>query len=451
MRTTAIVPLLLSVACSAAGPAPSQASPAAQTTADPEPTPAPARDEEPTVKELPTPIATTDAQLQGAAKSIDRFGFDLYGKVEKDGNLIMSPASVAIALGMTFAGAREETAAEFSKVLHASDSGLQSEPWHASMGGLADRWNAVAKQDRPDYMPDISISVANRLFGDKGTTFHDPFLQQSARDYRAPLEQLDFRGAADPSRQTINDWVEEQTHDRIKKLIPPNGVTAATRLVLVNAVYFKAQWISTFQESATSDQPFFVDGASKVSVPTMARIGYMPYAAIPTDGVSLVELRYDSGPFSMVIAVPDKPDGLAALEGKLNAEKVDGWLAVSASKRVDLKLPKFKIEPPEPLKLSPLLIDLGLTRAFGDAADFTGMADAKEELQISEVFHKGFIEVNEKGTEAAAATAVSMRAGSAPPTDEPIAFAVDRPFFFMIRDTETNAILFMGRVTDPRS
>lgn len=450
MRRTVIIPLLLSAACSAAGPNPSAPTPAPKPTADAKPAPTSTREEAPVVKDLPPPLETTDAQLQGAAKSIDRFGFDLYAKVEKDGNLIMSPASVAIALGMTFAGAKADTAAEFSKVLHASDSGLESEAWHASMGGLANRWNALAERERPEYMPELAISVANRLFGDKGTTFHDPFLERSARDYRAPLQQLDFQTAAEPSRELINTWVEEQTRDRIKDLIPPNGVTAATRLVLVNAVYFKAQWMDTFQESATSDQPFFVDGSSKTSVPTMARTGYYSHAAVAADGVTLVQMPYENGPFAMVVAVPDKRDGLAALEAKLDAEHVDGWLAALSSKRVSLQFPKFKIDPPDSLKLAKVLIDLGLTKAFGGDADFTGMADAKEELQISDVFHKGFIEVNEKGTEAAAATAVSMRAGSAMPTDEPIAFNVDRPFVFMIRDTETNAILFMGRVTDPR-
>ena len=151
------------------------------------------------------------------------------------------------------------------------------------------------------------------------------------------------------------------------------------------------------------------------------------------------------------IALPDERDGLEALEAKLDAERVDGWLSkIQGGGRVALQLPKFKIEPPAPITLSSVLIKLGLTTAFGSGADFTGMADASEQLEISEVFHKGFIEVNEKGTEAAAATAVSMRAGSAPPSGEPVPFVVDRPFFFMIRDTETKAILFMGRVTDPR-
>jgi len=272
---------------------------------------------------------------------------------------------------------------------------------------------------------------------------------RTAKHYRAPLEMVDFRSDYEQARQRINTWVEEQTFDRIKNLVPENGVNSATRIVLVNAVYFKAQWVDIFQERATKPQPFFVDGKAASKVPTMSRTGYMRYGKVAGDKLAVLELPYESGPFAMDIVIPEDKDGLADVEAKLDPGHVDAWLAAASSSYVDLSLPKFKVEPPDAIRLAKTLISMGLKTAFSDAADFTGMAPKEELIQLAEAFHKAFIEVNEKGTEAAAATAIVGRAGSGMPSDGPIAVKVDRPFLFMIRDRQSGAILFMGRVTNP--
>lgn len=397
------------------------------------------------------PIDVDEADLAKAAQSIDAFSIDLYARIATTpGNLVVSPASIAIAFGMTHAGAKGKTAEEMATVLHVSDSGLDSQQWHTAMGGLLAQWNGLKDRERPDYMPELKLSVANRLFGDKAAKFHAAYLDGIARDYRAPMEPVDYRTAFEPARQRINTWVEEQTYDRIKNLVPSGGVNADTRLVLVNAVYFKAQWMNTFSESATSPAPFFVDGTNKHDVPMMSRTGYIRHGSVPADGVVVVELPYENGPFAMDIIMPSDRAGLPALEAKLDMKRLQGWLDSTRQDRVDLKLPKFRIDPPDPLRLSATLRDMGMPTAFTEAADFTGMAPKEEQLMISEAFHKAFIEVDEKGTEAAAATAVVMRAGGAPPSNEPIPIAVDRPFLFVVRDTASGAILFMGRVADPR-
>ncbi|MEM6993026.1 MAG: serpin family protein, partial [Myxococcota bacterium] len=348
----------------------------------------------------------------------------------------------------THGGAKGKTATELSELLHMADSGLESVQWHAAVGGLLTQWNGLKDKERPEYMPELKIAVANRLFGDKGATFHANFLARTERDYGAPMELVDFRTATEPARQRINGWVEEQTYERIKDLVPVNGVDSTTRMVLVNAVYFKAQWMSPFQEMFTKDRPFLVGGETKTDVPTMSTEKNFAFGEFADDGVRVVELPYETGPFVMDILVPIEAKGLAAVEAKLDATHFDKWTGGLTHRKLDLQLPKFKLQP-DGVALSRVLIEMGLVSAFGADADFTGMAPAAEEIVISEVFHKGFIEVNENGTEAAAATAVVARAGGMPPVDEPYAVHIDRPFAFVIRDTSTNAILFMGRVDNP--
>lgn len=402
---------------------------------------------EPEPTEEPAPVDET--QLASVAKSINAFSFDLYRQLPAGANTIVSPASVAIALGMTHLGAKGTTQDELTKVLHVDASGLSPEQWHTGTGNLLAHWNGLKDRERPEYMPELKLSVANRLFGDSGTSFHKAYQLQTAKHYRAPLEMVDFRESHEDARKRINTWVQEQTFDRIKDLVPAGGVTPATRIVLVNAVYFKAQWMDTFPEGLTSPQPFFVDGKKASKVDTMSRTGYMRYGKVAGDGLAVLELPYENSPFAMDVVIPDDKDGLAEVEAKLDPGHVDAWLAASSSARVELKLPKFKIEPPDAIRLGRVLVAMGLATAFSDAADFTGMAPKEELIQLAEAFHKAFIEVNEKGTEAAAATAIVGRAGSAMPTDDPIEVNVDRPFLFMVRDTQSGAILFMGRVTNP--
>ncbi len=439
------LPLLLILGCSSTqGTSPASGSDEKA----PEPAEQPGADAAaPTSSAPPSPKPVSDTDLSAASKSINAFSADLYGRLAGNpGNLVMSPASMVIALGMTYQGATGATAAEFEKVLHVEQSGLAADQWHASMGELGARWMALSESS-DEREPKPEIAVANRLFGSQDVNFLTPFLTSSQRDYRAPLEPIDFK-ASEAARAHINGWVEDRTRDRIKDLLPTGSIDGDTLLVLANALYFKAQWQNTFTEEATADGAFFVEGKSKVQVPMMSQIENYKFAT--TDDASIIELPYSGRSHAMVLVVPKAKDGLSKLEAAFTGDSMDTWLASAKYERIALSMPKFKVAPSKSFALSEELQALGLQRAFTDGAEFFGMADPKEELlKISNVFHKGFIEVDENGTEAAAATAVvMMRAGSVP--QEPMPFAIDRPFMFFIRDINTGATLFVGRVVDPR-
>ena len=432
-----LLPLLLVLGCSPSTPEPATATDQREAPSKPTtPTPEPVKpsNPEPAAPDTSDPIA----------RSINAFSFDLYGQVAAEpGNLIVSPASVAIALGMTANGAQGPTAAEFDTVLHTKASGLSDPQWHAALGKLVRSWTAQASH--PDG-PSIDFSAANRLFVQDGLGFLDAFITASEAHYAAPVEPLNF-AAAEQARAHINGWVEQQTHDRIVELIPSGGIDASTRLVLVNALYFRGDWLHPFSARGTKDAPFHVGGTEAVSVPTMYNNARYPYAKV--DGASVVQMPYWRSTFAMTLVVPDAVDGLPALEARLSPETLAGWVAALKPQGIGVALPKFKLEPSSSLALSSALKGLGLTLAFSDRADFGGiLPESEEPLKISEVFHKGFIEVDERGTEAAAATAVAVKRGGGGQPD--LEVEVDRPFLFFIRDTETGATVFMGRVVDPR-
>jgi serpin B len=384
--------------------------------------------------------------MQGFAVSANAFAFDLFGRLRvRPGNLVFSPASVALALDMTYAGARGETAAQMAATLHvAPDASRATHETHENAAAALASWDDPARES-------YQLFVANRLFGEETYSFHDDFLTLTRDLYGAELEPVDFRGHADRSRERINDWVEEQTHDRITDLLPSGSITADTRLVLTNAVYFLARWQSEFEQAGTYPAAFTAVGGRAVQVPTMHQTTQYAYA--DAGDVRLLQLPYRDEEIGMVVLLPREPDGLAALETQINAEQLAAWLATLATQRVELSLPKYRLAPAESIGLSQELQALGMTDAFSDErADFTGMADFPPErrLYISDVFHKAFVEVDERGTEAAAATAVVMEeaAAVALPEDN-IVFNVDHPFLFLIRDLRSGAILFLGRVADP--
>ena len=434
------IPLLLMLGCSA-----TQGTPSTGSGADPTPESKPTTPAEPVKAPDPRPIS--DSDLAGVSKSINAFSTDFYAEASKTpGNLIVSPSSIAIALGMTYQGAEGTTAREFESVLHIDDSGLDADKWHSAVGQLGESW-AESAPAQEGQKPPPEVALANRLFGAEGLKFKDDFLTASHRDYRAALERVDFI-ASEQARARINGWVEDRTRDRIKDLLPEGAIDKDTLLVLANAVYFKGEWENPFREEATSDAPFFVDGKDEAKVPTMRTVESFRYAK--TDDATWVQMPYAGSRFAMTLAVPNERDGLSGLESNLTAEGLSSQLGTMKYERVQLAMPKFELEPTKSLKLSTVLEAMGLKRAFTDDAEFEGMvAPEDDRLKIDEVFHKGFIAVDEKGTEAAAATAVvMMRAGSAP--SEPVKVDVDRPFMFVINDTQSGAILFMGRVVDPR-
>lgn len=401
--------------------------------ASPEPTAAPSK---PAVPPQP-PVPTAEpALVTEVATGFNDFGLDLYRHVsDPPGNLIISPASVSLALTMTHAGARSATAKEMAETLR-----------FPRAAPLVQRAVATMLTQYAKPGENTTISIANRLFGDDTLTYQPPFLSLSNRYFRAPLEPTDFKNAPEPARARINSWVSEKTRDRINDLLPSGSITAATRLVLVNAIFFKAPWAQEFSESRTAAAPFF-SGPEPHDVPTM----YMTESVKITeaDGTRVVELPYQDPRFSMVIVMPTGKADLGALEASLNAERLNTWNDTLRSERVELALPKFKIAPQEPIRLASVLQEMGMKLAFSGDADFSGMAPKEAEIQLSEAFHKGFIEVDEKGTEAAAATAIVARAGSAAPTEPPREVRIDHPFMFMVRDTHSGLLLFVGRVDDP--
>lgn len=380
------------------------------------------------------PVTPADAADIG--RSIGDLGADLHRVVATpDRNIIVSPASISMAFAMLHAGARGPTATELARAFHWPDDAARM---HAGFAEALASWASPISA--------VELHLANRLFGDRQTKFEKAYLELGKRVFGAALEPVDFRSNADAERKKINAWVEQQTRDRITNLLPDGSLQSDARLVLVNAIYFKASWEDEFSERMTKPGDFFAPKAKRTAQ-MMHRTGYMAIAS--HDGAQLVELPYGEGRCVMTIVLPDARDGLAAIERKLSASWLDDALAKRNHERVALSLPKFKIEADAPLLLRPVMTELGVRKIFGDDADLTGIAPAAEQLQVSEAFHKAFIAVDEKGTEAAAATAIAARAGSGPPSGEPLAIAVDKPFLFAIRDTTNGALLFLGHVVDP--
>jgi serpin B len=285
------------------------------------------------------------------------------------------------------------------------------------------------------------LNIANAIWGQKDYAFLDAFLDRLALNYGAGLRVLDFGGAPEESRIIINDWVSDQTEGRIQNLIPQGAIDPLTRLVLTNAIYFNAAWANPFQEEATRDGPFTLLDGSRITVPMMHQTESFGYAR--GEGYQAVELPYDGHELSMVLLLPER-DGFGAFEDSLDADQAQAITQNLKRGQVALTMPKFEFDSRFSLKQA--LEAMGMPAAFSGGADFSGMTGSTD-LFISNVLHKAFVSVDEEGTEAAAATAVVMKLSVA--AEEPVAVTIDRPFVFLIRDTRTGAILFVGRVVDP--
>ncbi|MBI1831374.1 MAG: serpin family protein [Planctomycetes bacterium] len=381
------------------------------------------------------PSAQAQPDVTNLVQGNNEFAFALDDRLAaKDGNLFFSPYSISNALAMTYAGARGNTAAEMKKTLRFN---LDDERLHAAFNRV------IADLDGGDPMKrPFQLSVANRLWGQKDYGFHPAFLKIGQDFYRAGLEELDF-GRSEEARKIINAWVEKQTKDKIKNLIPEGEITGLTRLVLTNAIYFKAAWQTPFEPALTKPGSFHLADVKTVEVPMMHANPMAGFAN--RDTFTLLELPYKDRQQSMVILLPKKKDGLAELEKKLSAANLAAWLKDVGAFEVDVKLPKFKVTAE--FKLNRVLIEMGMKDAFVHGrADFSGMA-TREDLSISAVLHKAFVDVNEAGTEAAAATAVIIRGESKPPR---ASFHAEHGFLFLIRDHATGTILFVGRVANPK-
>ena len=338
--------------------------------------------------------AEETAGPKSTAKGNTTFALDLYAQLRTtDGNVFFSPLSIRTALGMTYAGARGETARQMAKVLSLPEEQVRA---HGELGELVHLLNEIGRTK------DCKLSIANALWGQKGYAFRDEFLTVVQRNYDAGFAQLDFARQTEAARTTINAWVEKKTEDKIKDLLAPGVLDAATRLVLTNAIYFKGDWVKPFKKRSTRDRWFSVEADKQVKVPTMYRTDRFGY--VENDDVQALELAYKGGTLSMVVLLPRKRNALDAVEAKLDAATLTGWLGKLRSRRVRVYLPRFKTETSFELKSR--LSAMGMTDAFRfGRADLSGM-DGTKNLFISAVIHKAYVDVNETGTEAAAATAV---------------------------------------------
>ena len=386
------------------------------------------------------------ADLDALVESNTEFALDLYEslRTESDGNLFFSPYSISLALAMTWAGARGETEVQMADVLRFS---LPSQRLHPAFNALdqelASRGQSLPAEDGTGFQ----LSIANSIWGQQEFDFEDSFLDLLAEQYGAAMRLVDFIGAPNPSRLLINEWVAQQTQDRIQDLLPEGSVNVLTRLVLTNAIYFKASWLDPFDPAQTVNGPFFRLDGSRVTTPMMNQSVRTVYAQ--GQGYQAVELPYVGYEVSMVVMLPEAGH-FEAFERDLDGSSLARITSDLGDTQVTLTMPRFEFEAD--VGLSDVLKGLGMPIAFeppgaDSGADFSGM-DGRRDLFIHDVLHKAFVAVDEEGTEAAAATAVIVGIESAPPS---ATMVVDRPFMFLIRDRVTGTVLFLGRVVDPAS
>jgi serpin B len=393
--------------------------------------------------DLPRDLApqVADADLAELVRGNSEFAFALYQQaVPEDGNVFYSPYSISLALAMTYAGAKGQTADGMAQTLHFM---LPSDRLHPAFNKLALELESRSRSKDLDPDQVFQLNVANSLWGQSGFAFEQEFLDTLARNYAAGMRLVDYAKDAAGARKEINEWVSRSTNQKIKDIIPPGALDALTRLVLANAVYFQAAWLHPFESDATQQGPFRLMDGTTVDVPMMHEQASL--RTMHGEGYRAVELPYAGYQLSMLILLPDE-GAFDGLEAKLDAALVDSTLQALQSGQVILAMPKFKFEWSQ--SLAGGLNALGMREAFDpQAADFSGM-DGRRDLYITDILHKAYVAVDEDGTEAAAATVVIVGATSIQPAP-PIAFTIDRPFFFLIRDNPTGTILFVGRVTDP--
>jgi serpin B len=400
------------------------------------------------------------ADFDLAATATNQLAVDLHRQLAAGNeNLCVSPYSIESALAMTFAGADGETRSEMARVLHFPSDASAVPASFASLQRSLEEMNAKTAELVKDAKrfggpsEPITLAIANRLFAQKGYDFREAFLSLVKQNYGAAFEGIDFIADAPGATQHINKWVADQTRNRIRDLIPAGALDETTRLVLANALYLKASWADPFSEKTTKPGPFHVHGSAPADVPMMRKMDrHFGYAK--REGFTAVSLPYTGNDLQFLVLLPDEINGLHGLESKLTAQMLAECAKIE-TRDVDLHLPKFKIELPT-IALARNFEALGMKTAFDQprgSANFDRMAPRKpnDYLYISQVFHKTFIAVDEKGTEAAAATAVAMMAATAlVPKPQPVEVKVDRPFLYAIQHVPSGVCLFLGRVTDPR-
>jgi len=402
-------------------------------TTQPEPTPKPTPTPEPTPE--PEPINQQQVTLANSVVEANNlFAADLYDKYKsEEENLFFSPYSISSALSMTYEGAKGKTAEEMQVVLHLPDDKNQIR------SDFKNLYNDLNKADKT-----YKLTTANALWAQEDYPFVDEYFNVVDEYYDGKVTNLDFKTDTENSRVTINNWVEDKTNDKIQDLIPAGMLSPATRLVLTNAIYFKANWSNQFDAEDTRDGKFKLSSGQDVDAKLMHKTSNYNYGE--TGDIQILEMDYLDNDLSMIIILP-KDDKLNKVENDFSKDKLKDWKNDMETEKVRVTLPKFKFETK--YFMAKDLKEMGMPTAFKyPDADFTGMS-LTDELYIDEVIHQTFVEVAEYGTEAAAATAVIMRLGSASPTEEPKIFTADHPFIFIIQQKDTGNILFMGRMSNP--
>lgn len=387
---------------------------------------------------MAAPPSSPAADQAEAVNGSNAFAVDLYAQLSKQpGNLFFSPESISTAFGMAYAGARGQTATQMQQVFHFT---LPPDRLHPAMGALLAGMNAQHK--------DYELHVADALWAQQDSNFEESYLKLVQSDYGAGLHKVNFKISPDTVRTTINAWVEKQTNDKITNLLGPGVLNSSTRLVLTNAIYFKGVWQDPFDAQATQKDEFHLSATQWVMAPMMHRTGGYRYY----DGGTFqaLELPYAGNEISMVVLLPKDTGGLTTLEQAFTSGVAGEWIQkLEPVDKVILTLPSFTMT--QQFELSNALSAMGMAQAFSVSADFSGMT-GKPEFSISAAIHKAYIDVNEKGTEAAAATAVVMYATAMrreAPEPPPVVFRADHPFLFILLDTRSGSMLFLGRVADP--
>jgi len=407
---------------------------------------------------LSMPMATT-AQVESLVASNTAFALNLYSELATNsGNLFFLPYSISTCLAMLYAGANGDTEQQMSQVL---GFGTNQQQFASVFGDLQSELGAEQETNA------IELNIANALWIQEGFPFLPAFLQTATSQYQANIGQADFISEASEVTDEINNWVAQETQNKIQNIVRLGLINAGTRFVLANALYFLGVWTTSFEETNTTTQPFYLSGTTFVEAPLMhqpflvdgngnpitfnymdnwewAWLGYI----IPTNGFQALELPYGSNQLSMVILLPSQVDGLGQLEGQLTPSFLSNVLSQMVAQQVEIFLPRFTLE--STFDLANTLAAMGMADAFTrGVADFSGI-DGNTDLFVTFVRHKAWGQVNEAGTQAAAATVVGGGGGqSAPPPPPPPVFRADHPFLFLIRDTQTGSVLFLGRLTNP--
>lgn len=365
------------------------------------------------------------------------FALELYSKVNsQEKNIFISPYSMSSALTMTYEGAKGETAEEMRKTLHLPEDINKVRSDYLSI-------YSIINNPEKDY----ELNTANSIWAQKEYPFKQDFFESIKQYYDGEITNLDFIKETEQSRQTINTWVENKTNQRIKNLIPKNKIDSFTRLILTNTIYFKANWSNTFDSDSTRNETFNLDTGEQVETEIMHKTSYYNYAEDNT--AQILEMDYINNDISMLVILPK--ENINAFEGNFNIDKLESLKQNMNNQRVSVSFPKFKIE--ENYKMKDTLKELGMIKPFNPTnADFSGMTNLEESLEnlyISKVLHKTFIEFSESGTEAAAATAVIVGITGIPPVEEPKEFKANKPFIYIIQEKSTGTILFIGKLNNP--